>query len=62
MIVNDRGDYVPYLRRPSKRYPYSSERQGHRYSRNNMIEQQHNSHKPGTVQPRHIFGVEESEK
>jgi hypothetical protein len=37
-------------------YPYSSHRQHERYARNRMDEQQRNSHKPGTVQPWHIFG------
>ena len=37
--------------------PYSSFRQQERYSKNRMDEQQRNSHKPGTVRPKHIFGV-----
>lgn len=38
-------------------YPYSSTRQHQRYARNQMDAQQRNSHKPGTLQPKHIFGV-----
>lgn len=38
-------------------YPYSSTRQHERYARNQMDVQQRNSHKPGTLQPRHIFGA-----
>ena len=36
-------------------YPYDNYRQRDRYGRNRMDEQQRNSHKPGTLQPRHIF-------
>lgn len=38
-------------------YNYDSDRQRQRYAHNRMDEQQRNSHKPGTVQPFHIFGA-----
>jgi hypothetical protein len=43
-------------RRRNASYPYSSKRQHARYARNGMDVQQRNSHKPGTLQPRHVFG------
>ena len=36
-------------------YGLDSDRQRQRYARNRMDEQQRNSHKPGTLQPHHIF-------
>ena len=38
-------------------YRGCGQRQRERYARNHMDEQQRNSHKPGTVQRRHIFGA-----
>lgn len=43
--------------KPTRAQPYDSHRQRERYARNRMDEQQRASHKPGTVQPRHIFGA-----
>ena len=49
-----------YARRWSKHasYVHCGKRQQARYARNKMDEQQRNSHKPGTVQPYHIFCVD----
>ncbi len=40
-------------------YSHCGKRQQQRYARNRMDEQQRNSHKPGTVQPFHIFGAKQ---
>jgi hypothetical protein len=44
------------LRRTSA-WPYCGRRQQLRYGHQRADERQRNSHKPGTVQPRHIFGA-----
>jgi hypothetical protein len=43
-------------KRSGSTYRGCGKRQCARYARNRMAEQQRNSHKPGTVQPHHIFG------
>jgi hypothetical protein len=51
-----RKQRIANYRHRNAMYPYDSHRQRERYARNRMDEQQRNSHKPGTLQPRHIFG------
>lgn len=41
-------------RGPTRRVPYSSARQGERYTRNDMIAQQAASHKPPAIWPAHL--------
>jgi hypothetical protein len=49
--------FKPRKQRYSMRYPYSSKRAQRRGWLQDAHQNQQNSHKPGTVQPRHIFGT-----